>query len=149
MFDVGFSEICLVGLVSLLVIGPEKLPQVARFVGFWVGKMQRMVSSAQQEFKENLYAAEVQQLLQQQSEMMEKLEMESRGAQDLLAGEMQHLQTNLAKSLHGLNPEQPNFQADPIIDIPPKPTASPATLVPPLPPLRRSRSKQKQRNGKK
>ena len=38
MFDVGFSELVMVGLVSLLVIGPERLPKVARVAGFGLAK---------------------------------------------------------------------------------------------------------------
>ncbi|NOT83908.1 MAG: twin-arginine translocase subunit TatB [Methylococcaceae bacterium] len=150
MFDVGFSEICLVGLVSLLVIGPEKLPQVARFVGFWIGKVRRMVSSVQQEFKENLYAEEVRQLMQQQSEIMAKLEMDSKGAQNLVTEEVQRMQTGFAKTFNDLNPEQPSLQADTVTEPPPKATVVPrAQTVPPLPPLKRSKSKQQHRHGKK
>ncbi|MCK5478974.1 MAG: twin-arginine translocase subunit TatB, partial [Methylococcales bacterium] len=54
MFDVGFWELCLVGLVSLLVIGPEKLPKAARVAGFWIGKTRNMVASVKSEIKEEL-----------------------------------------------------------------------------------------------
>lgn len=45
MFDVGFSELLLVMLVALLVIGPDKLPGLARNAGRWVGKAQSMLRS--------------------------------------------------------------------------------------------------------
>jgi sec-independent protein translocase protein TatB len=45
MFDVGFWELCLIAVVSLLVIGPEKLPKLARIAGFWVGKTRHIVAS--------------------------------------------------------------------------------------------------------
>lgn len=54
MFEVGFSELCMVGLVALLVIGPEKLPKIARLAGFWVGKTRSMVASVKAEIKEEL-----------------------------------------------------------------------------------------------
>ena len=44
MFDIGFSELLLIGVVALLVIGPERLPRVARTVGHLVGRMQRYVA---------------------------------------------------------------------------------------------------------
>ena len=44
MFDVGFSEMLVIGIVALLVIGPEKLPSVARTVGALLGRMQRYVN---------------------------------------------------------------------------------------------------------
>lgn len=44
MFDIGFSELVVVGLVALIVIGPEKLPRVARTVGHLIGRLQRYVA---------------------------------------------------------------------------------------------------------
>lgn len=44
VFDIGFSELVVVGLVALIVIGPEKLPRVARTVGHLIGRLQRYVA---------------------------------------------------------------------------------------------------------
>jgi sec-independent protein translocase protein TatB len=44
MFDIGFSELMVIGLVALVVIGPERLPRVARTVGHLVGRLQRYVA---------------------------------------------------------------------------------------------------------
>jgi sec-independent protein translocase protein TatB len=44
MFDIGFSELLVIGVVALIVIGPEKLPRVARTVGHLAGRLQRYVS---------------------------------------------------------------------------------------------------------
>lgn len=44
MFDIGFSELMLIGLVALIVIGPERLPGVARTVGHLIGRLQRYVA---------------------------------------------------------------------------------------------------------
>jgi sec-independent protein translocase protein TatB len=43
VFDVGFSEMMLIGLIALLVLGPERLPPLVRGVGRWMGRAQRMV----------------------------------------------------------------------------------------------------------
>jgi sec-independent protein translocase protein TatB len=67
MFDIGFSELCLIGLVSLLVIGPERLPKVARLAGFWLGKTRIMVASVKEEIKLELHAEEMRQLFTEQS----------------------------------------------------------------------------------
>ncbi len=44
MFDIGFSELLVIGIVALIVIGPQKLPRVARTVGHLVGRLQRYVA---------------------------------------------------------------------------------------------------------
>jgi len=67
MFEVGFSEICMVALVALLVIGPEKLPKVARMAGFWVAKSKRIMASVKQEIHEEFQAEELRQALKNQT----------------------------------------------------------------------------------
>jgi sec-independent protein translocase protein TatB len=63
MFEVGFSEICMVALVALLVIGPEKLPKVAHMAGFWIGKTRRVIATVKQEINEEFQAEELRQAL--------------------------------------------------------------------------------------
>ncbi len=65
MFDVGFSELIMVGLVSLLVIGPERLPKVARVAGFWIGKIQQMIANVKVEISQELHTEEIRQLLKE------------------------------------------------------------------------------------
>jgi len=67
MFDVGFSELCLIALVSLLVIGPERLPKVARLAGFWLGKTRSMVTAVKEEIKLELQAEELRQLFKEEA----------------------------------------------------------------------------------
>ena len=69
MFDVGFSELVMVGLVSLLVIGPERLPKVARVAGFWIGKIQQMIANVKVEISQELHAEEIRQLLKENESM--------------------------------------------------------------------------------
>lgn len=61
MFEVGFSELLVVGLVALLVIGPEKLPAVARFAGYWLGKSRRTVAALKAEMQLELRTEELRQ----------------------------------------------------------------------------------------
>jgi len=67
MFEVGFSEILMIGLVALLVIGPERLPKAARISGLWIGKARRTLANVKEEIKHELHAEEMRQLLQQQA----------------------------------------------------------------------------------
>ena len=59
MFDIGWGELVLVGLVALIVIGPKELPTVLRTAGQWMGKVKRMASEFQGQFQEALREAEV------------------------------------------------------------------------------------------
>ena len=74
MFDVGFWELCMVGLVSLLVIGPERLPKAARVAGFWVGKARRTIAAVKDEINQELHAEEMRQILEQQKKEMQQFE---------------------------------------------------------------------------
>lgn len=97
MFEVGFSELCMVGLVAVLVIGPEKLPQVARIAGFWLGKSRRVVANLKAEVQAELYQADMQQLLAQQSEakLMQDLLSETESALQGVQSEIQSLNTEV------------------------------------------------------
>lgn len=66
MFEVGFSELLMIGLVSLLVIGPERLPRAARFAGLWIGKLRSTITSVKHEIQQELRIEEMRQIMQQQ-----------------------------------------------------------------------------------
>lgn len=59
MFDVGFSELLLVGLVALLVLGPERLPLAARTAGLWVGRIKRSFGALKAEVEREIGADEI------------------------------------------------------------------------------------------
>ena len=69
MFDIGWSELVVVGLVALIVIGPKELPTVLRTAGQWMGKVKRMASEFQGQFQEALREAEVADLKQQADDL--------------------------------------------------------------------------------
>ncbi len=71
MFDIGFSELVMIGLVSLIVIGPERLPKVARIVGFWLGKSRAMIANVKSEIQYELHQEELRQLLNEQVNLTE------------------------------------------------------------------------------
>ena len=66
MFDVGFLELLVVGVVALLVIGPERLPKLARTAGMWVGRGRRFVSSVKADIEQELKTEELNRILDQQ-----------------------------------------------------------------------------------
>src|ERR1700760_305853 len=59
MFDIGWSEFLVIGVVALIAIGPKELPGVLRSVGQWMGKARRMAAEFQGQFQEALREAEM------------------------------------------------------------------------------------------
>jgi sec-independent protein translocase protein TatB len=66
MFDIAFSELLIIGIVALIVIGPERLPKVARTAGTWLGKLNRYVAQVKQDIDRDMQLEELRKL---QSEM--------------------------------------------------------------------------------
>lgn len=62
MFDVGFTELVMIGLVALLVVGPERLPELVRTTGRWLGRAQRMARELRAELERDVGAQEISQL---------------------------------------------------------------------------------------
>ena len=69
MFDIGWSELVVIGVVALIAIGPKELPGVLRTVGQYMGKIRRMASEFQGQFQEAMREAEMADLKKQVDEM--------------------------------------------------------------------------------
>jgi sec-independent protein translocase protein TatB len=65
MFDIGWSELVLIGVVALIVIGPKELPAVLRAIGHWTTKIRRMAGEFQSQFQEAMREAEMSDLKKQ------------------------------------------------------------------------------------
>lgn len=62
MFDIGFSELVVIGIVALLVLGPERLPKVARTTGHLLGRLQRYVSDVKSDINREMQLDELKRL---------------------------------------------------------------------------------------
>ncbi|OAJ70707.1 twin arginine-targeting protein translocase TatB [Methylobacillus sp. MM3] len=76
MFDVSFGEILIIAVVALLVIGPEKLPKVARTLGLLAGRMQRYVATVKGDIERELKADELRKIHSDVTNEMTALESE-------------------------------------------------------------------------
>ena len=80
MFDIGFSELLLIGLVALIVFGPERLPDAARTAGLWVGRLKRSFGSIKAEVEREMGADEIrrqlhnEQILQLERELKQSIQ---------------------------------------------------------------------------
>ena len=72
MFDIGFSELLLIGLVALLVLGPERLPTAARMTGLWIGRIKRSFTSIKEEVEREIGADEIKRQLHNESILAEE-----------------------------------------------------------------------------
>jgi sec-independent protein translocase protein TatB len=95
MFDFSFGELAVIGAVALVVLGPERLPKVARSVGEWAGKAQRYVSQVKADINREIELAELKKLQEQAREVARSIEA---SVQDGVAGMQSELNAT-AKTL--------------------------------------------------
>ena len=74
MLNIGMTELLIFGIIALLVLGPEKLPEAARFVGKWYAKIKRMVSNVQNDIDRELRLSELREQMQQEMARIQELE---------------------------------------------------------------------------
>lgn len=65
MFDIGFWELAIIGLVALVVVGPERLPRLARTLGLWLGKGRRILGGIKEEIDREIQADEIKKSLEE------------------------------------------------------------------------------------
>lgn len=80
MFDIGFSEILVIMVVALVVIGPERLPHVARSMGQWWGRIQRYVSKVKQDVSSSM---ELEELREAQRKVQAEMDELKRSVQNV------------------------------------------------------------------
>ncbi|MBB4814301.1 sec-independent protein translocase protein TatB [Pseudomonas rhodesiae] len=123
MFGISFSELLLVGLVALLVLGPERLPGAARTAGLWIGRLKRSFNAIKQEVEREIGADEIRRQLH--NEHILSLEQEARKI-------LSPVQEPVAE--HSIAPAPAADTAPTPKEPVPAPTASPAPHDPTLPP---------------
>lgn len=90
MFDIGFSELVVIGIVALIVIGPERLPRVARTAGALLGRFQRYVNDIKSEVRREMEIEDLKkfhsQLTEQVHEVEHSIHKELRSAEEVARG---------------------------------------------------------------
>ena len=69
MFDIGFSEIKVVAVISLIIMGPERLPETVRTLSLWLGRVRQFVSSAREEIEDEVGIDEIRRQLRNEKIM--------------------------------------------------------------------------------
>jgi sec-independent protein translocase protein TatB len=121
MFDVGFSEIVVIAVVALIVIGPERLPKVARTIGHLFGRLQRYVNQVKDDISREMELDELRKL---QSSVKE-------AAQSLESGFQQNMQ-KAQEELRSMEKDMNPLAEEPAKESPPAetPAALPEAAAP-------------------
>jgi len=94
MFDIGFWELAVIGVVALIVIGPEKLPTVARTAGLWVSRARRFIVTVKDDINRELKAEELKQLMEKEKNANPIHEFIEQTKADLSLDELNDKQTS-------------------------------------------------------
>jgi len=91
VFDIGFSELLLIAVVALVVLGPERLPKAARFAGLWVRRARNQWDSVKQELERELQAEELQRNLRSVRQSVQQAERDLHEGATRLRGDVDAL----------------------------------------------------------
>ena len=116
MFDIGFSEIVVIAVVALVVLGPERLPRAARTVGHLFGRLQRYVTDVKSDINREMELEDLRKLQQEVKSAAQDLEQ-------TVAGAARDAETGLRDVESQLNAGAS--------EAPPAPTGSPPLTEPP------------------
>jgi sec-independent protein translocase protein TatB len=123
MFDIGFLEIILCGIVALVVLGPEKLPHAARMAGAFVGKFTRLAQSVREDIEREVNLMEMQERIKKQVEKGVIGDLKDNVEQAKRMLREGYEQTSGGTPTTGATPPATEPAASPAMD----PAASPAT----------------------
>lgn len=111
MFDIGFSELLVIAIVALVVLGPERLPKAARFAGLWVRRARNQWDSVKQELERELQAEDIKRQMQDVRQSMQDTETALRGSGEAARRQMQEMDAQrhaLADEVRGTVPIESN-----------------------------------------
>ncbi len=100
MFDIGFSELMVIALVALIVIGPERLPRVARTAGALLGRLQRYVNDVRSDIQRELQIEDLKRL-------QREVEESARSIETSVHKELREVETSLNRAAGASEPPPP------------------------------------------
>jgi sec-independent protein translocase protein TatB len=100
MFDIAFSELMIIGVVALIVIGPEKLPRMARTVGHLAGRLQRYVSDVKADINREIELDELR-------KMRDSMQQAASNFESSVQSEVSKTETELNKSVEDVLEKKP------------------------------------------
>jgi sec-independent protein translocase protein TatB len=86
LFDIAFSELVVIAIVALVVIGPEKLPKVARTLGLLLGRLQRYVANVKSDIEREMQFEDLQKLQQEIKQGVEEAQAGATEVENSIGG---------------------------------------------------------------
>jgi len=126
MFDIGFSEIVVIGVVALVVIGPERLPKTARTVGLLFGRLQRYVNDVKADISREMELDELRRLQREMQGAARDIEQTVRTAANDVATGVRNVESELNSAAAQATDTSaaaaaPSGAATPAVPAPPAP----------------------------
>ena len=115
MFDIGFSELLVIGLVALIVIGPERLPRVARTLGHLAGRLQRYVADVKADINREVELEELR-------KMKDSVQQAASGIESSVQGELSKAENELNAAASSAAGDAPTQSAVPPLESSAQPT---------------------------
>jgi sec-independent protein translocase protein TatB len=117
MFDIGFSELMVIGVIALVVIGPEKLPRLARTLGHLAGRLQRYVSDVKADINREIELEELR-------KMRDSMQQAASSFESSVQGELNKTEADLNKTVEEAVKDTPAAPQSPAAPQPPAETKS-------------------------
>ncbi len=100
MFDIGFSELLVIGIIALVVIGPERLPRVARTIGHLAGRLQRYVADVKADINREIELDELR-------KMRDSMQQAATDLESSVQSELNKTQSDLNKTVEDVVKDEP------------------------------------------
>jgi sec-independent protein translocase protein TatB len=120
MFDIGFTELLVIGVVALIVIGPEKLPRMARTVGHLAGRLQRYVADVKADINREIELEELR-------KMRDSMQQAASNFESSVQSELNQTETDLNKSVEAVVGDLPKNPSEIGAEEPKTPEAAKPT----------------------
>ena len=132
MFDIGFPELVLIAIVGLLVIGPERLPEVLRTLGLWLGRMRRSFVTVKAEIEKEIGMDEVRRQLHNEAimEEMKRIESEVKKTADMAQSSLNEGAQMAESAPPGMDPQPSESVSDLLAEQDGMPFAGPTDTLP-------------------
>ena len=99
MFDIGFTELLVIAVVALVVLGPERLPKAARFAGLWVRRARAQWHSVKDELERELAADELKRSLHEARQTLQETEQSIRAGGEAVKQEFEQVREEVSDAL--------------------------------------------------